>query len=130
MLETENSTLAGRIQDLERKVLDQGDEIMCLRATLADVLRRLNLVEGLRQNGPHTGSLTAPSTPVRNGFGAIQRSGVPVQKDLRLRTPTYASRIDGKEAKRVVYNNSALPQVNLLVFPIVNSRLKDNSRKT
>lgn len=111
MLETENSTLAGRVQDLERKVLEQGDELVCLRATLADVLRRLNLLEGLRQNGPIIN--TAPSTPVRNGYGVIQRSGVPVQKDLKLRTPTYNNRIELKEAKRVVTysNNSSLPQV-------------------
>lgn len=108
MLETENSTLAGRVQDLERKVLEQGDELVCLRATLADVLRRLNLVEGLRQNGPPQGNLTAPSTPVRNGYGVIQRSGVPVQKDVRLRSPY---RVEVKENKRTYSNNSNLPQV-------------------
>lgn len=82
MLETENSGIAGRVQDLERKVLEQGDELVCLRATLADVLRRLNLLEGLRQNGTTLGVLTAPSTPVRNGYGiAANRGAIPVQKD-------------------------------------------------
>lgn len=107
MLETESTTIAARLQDLERKVLEQGDELVCLRATLADVLRRLNLVEGLRQGPglPTTqGCLTAPSTPVRNGY-RINGSSVPIQKESRLRG------VVKKEEKRVVYNNSSLPQV-------------------
>lgn len=68
MLESEKSSLAGRVHDLERRVLTQQDEIVCLRSTLADVLRRLNLVEG--SNAPlniHGGRNSAPNTPSRNG---------------------------------------------------------------
>ncbi|UYV78229.1 EML1 [Cordylochernes scorpioides] len=35
-----------RIAELEKKVQDQADEIVCLRSTLADVLRRVNQMEG------------------------------------------------------------------------------------
>lgn len=48
MIETENESLRERMCDLEKKVLEQGDEIVCLRSTLADVLRRLNQLEGTR----------------------------------------------------------------------------------
>ncbi|XP_037914233.1 echinoderm microtubule-associated protein-like 2 isoform X3 [Hermetia illucens] len=74
MLESEKSSLAGRVHDLERRVLTQQDEIVCLRSTLADVLRRLNLIEGnIERNGPATtpssithGGRSAPSTPARS----------------------------------------------------------------
>lgn len=58
MIETENESLRERVSDLEKKVLEQGDEIVCLRSTLADVLRRLNQLEGSR---PLT-------TPLKNGL--------------------------------------------------------------
>ncbi|XP_042226985.1 echinoderm microtubule-associated protein-like 2 isoform X4 [Homarus americanus] len=46
MIENENHSLRDRVSDLEKKVHEQNDEIMCLRSTLADVLRRLSTVEG------------------------------------------------------------------------------------
>lgn len=58
MIETENESIRERVSDLEKKVLEQGDEIVCLRSTLADVLRRLNQLEGSR---PVT------TTPLKNG---------------------------------------------------------------
>lgn len=48
MLENENETLRERVGDLEKKVYEQRDEILCLRATLADVLRRITNLEGVR----------------------------------------------------------------------------------
>ena len=45
MVENENETLRDRVADLEKKVHDQNDEITCLRATLADALRRINFIE-------------------------------------------------------------------------------------
>jgi len=48
MLENENETLRERVSDLEKKVYEQRDEILCLRATLADVLRRITNLEGIR----------------------------------------------------------------------------------
>ncbi|XP_073982208.1 echinoderm microtubule-associated protein-like 2 isoform X3 [Rhodnius prolixus] len=51
MLETEQESVRERVCDLEKKVLEQGDEIVCLRSTLADVLRRLAQLEGTR-NAP------------------------------------------------------------------------------
>ncbi|XP_069949753.1 uncharacterized protein [Cherax quadricarinatus] len=46
MIENENHSLRDRVADLEKKVHEQTDELMCLRSTLADVLRRLNTIEG------------------------------------------------------------------------------------
>ena len=45
MVETENEAVRDRLGDLERKVHLQNDEIVCLKATLADCLRRLNTLE-------------------------------------------------------------------------------------
>lgn len=80
MLESENSSLVGRVNDLERKVITQQDEIVCLRSTLADVLRRINLMEGnIERSGSATssqgggsgvGGRSAPTTPAKNG-GAL-----------------------------------------------------------
>lgn len=46
MLECETGSLLGRVADLERQSLAQRDEIVCLRATLADALRRIAQLEG------------------------------------------------------------------------------------
>ena len=66
MMETENESLRERVADLEKKVLEQGDEIVCLRSTLADVLRRLNQFEsrGMVSSSSSGGIVTLP---VRNG---------------------------------------------------------------
>lgn len=83
MLDTESRGVAGRVADLERKVLEQGDELVCLKATLAEVLRRLNILEGMRNPSGNTSS--SPSTPVRiNGNSSL--SGT-----LRQRPSSYLS---------------------------------------
>ena len=51
MIENENEMLRDRVADLEKRVHDQNDEITCLRATLADCLRRINSLES---NKSHT----------------------------------------------------------------------------
>lgn len=81
MLESEKSSLFGRVHDLERRVLTQQDEIVCLRSTLADVLRRLNTIEGNIERGAITnsslsmqgGGRSAPNTPSRNGVPGFSR---------------------------------------------------------
>lgn len=80
MLESEKSGLFGRVHDLERRVLTQQDEIVCLRSTLADVLRRLNAIEGNIERGAITsnslsmqGGRSAPNTPSRNGAPGLSR---------------------------------------------------------
>ncbi|EAL38682.2 AGAP012351-PA, partial [Anopheles gambiae str. PEST] len=45
MLETEKAGLVERVYDLERQVLEHKDEIVCLKSTLADVLRRLATID-------------------------------------------------------------------------------------
>lgn len=88
MLESEKSSLAGRVHDLERRVLTQQDEIVCLRSTLADVLRRLNLIEGNIERGSATslnilgGRNSAPNTPSRNGTPNFTRSILHINNKL------------------------------------------------
>lgn len=68
MIETENESLRERVCDLEKKVLEQGDEIVCLRSTLADVLRRLNQLEGSRTLSLNTSVLKNGNTPRAGTF--------------------------------------------------------------
>ncbi|KAG0700300.1 Echinoderm microtubule-associated protein-like 1 [Chionoecetes opilio] len=67
MLENENHSLRDRMGDLEKKVHEQNDEIMCLRSTLADVLRRLTTVEVSCRLGVGGGR----ATPTKDG-GAVR----------------------------------------------------------
>lgn len=59
MLEGEGAGLAARVAELEVRCARQAEELLCLRSTLADALRRLNALEG---RAP-----TAPATGQRNG---------------------------------------------------------------
>lgn len=82
MLESEQSSLVGRVHDLERRVLTQQDEIVCLRSTLADVLRRVNQLEGMGSERQQTGGRTnsAPGTPARtNSISSSRASPTPQQ---------------------------------------------------
>lgn len=45
MISNENSLLRDRVTQLEKKVQDQEDELVCLRSSMADVLRRLSQLE-------------------------------------------------------------------------------------
>lgn len=82
MLEAESRGVVGRVQDLERRVLEQGDELVCLKATLAEALRRLTIVEGMRLPHNLNQPLSTPNTPIRNGVSKEQ---------LRLRQPAFNS---------------------------------------
>lgn len=62
MLEGEGAGLAARVAELEVRCSRQAEELLCLRSTLADALRRLNALEGRaptaptgQRNGAYTG---------------------------------------------------------------------------
>lgn len=107
MLEAEKDGLVCRVADLERKVLEQGDELVCLKATLAEALRRVSILE----NGRHSGILSSPSTPVRI-------NGTASKEPLRQRPLSYSSsKVDSLRtssstvaSSHRVYQGSALPQ--------------------
>lgn len=46
MLEGEGAGLAVRVAELEVRCARQAEDLLCLRSTLADALRRLNALEG------------------------------------------------------------------------------------
>ncbi|XP_063217797.1 echinoderm microtubule-associated protein-like 2 isoform X3 [Bacillus rossius redtenbacheri] len=112
MIETENESLRERVSDLEKKVLEQGDEIVCLRSTLADVLRRLNQFE----------SRPIPAEnriPVRNGSatprGVLQNNHIPspANRDSpgsRLRYQGSISDVSKDSIRRAASYASSLPQ--------------------
>ncbi|XP_017794409.1 PREDICTED: echinoderm microtubule-associated protein-like 2 isoform X3 [Habropoda laboriosa] len=89
MLECETGSLLGRVADLERQSLAQRDEIVCLRATLADALRRIAQLEGREKREDEKSERRNErlvSSPLRNGHVPLRnnQSSVP-QKDIRLR---------------------------------------------
>lgn len=70
MLECETGSLLGRVADLERQSLAQRDEIVCLRATLADALRRIAQLEGRDKREDERNERRSErlvSSPLRNG---------------------------------------------------------------
>ncbi|KAJ8972895.1 hypothetical protein NQ317_008516 [Molorchus minor] len=113
MLEAESRGVAGRVADLERKVLEQGDELVCLKATLAEALRRLNTLEGMRLNQVLS---SVPSTPIRiNG----------TSKDtFRQRPISYsASKTD---SQRRPFTGSSLPQRRAVHYQSTGSLHSDS----
>ena len=60
MIENENEMLRDRVADLEKRVHDQNDEITCLRATLADCLRRINSLESNKSHTMVSSNLQPP----------------------------------------------------------------------
>ncbi|XP_047533848.1 echinoderm microtubule-associated protein-like 2 isoform X1 [Vanessa atalanta] len=81
MLESEGAGLAARVAELEVRCSRQAEELLCLRSTLADALRRLNALEG---RAPTTSNVQ------RNGGGTYteRTTGTPT-RELRIRQPSY-----------------------------------------
>ncbi|VEN35286.1 unnamed protein product [Callosobruchus maculatus] len=101
MLEAEHRSVAGRLADLERKVLEQGDELVCLKATLAEALRRLSTLESVRSS---TSSIGSSGTPVKiNG----KDSHVSAQ---RQRPISYQGSNTHTPQRRAYGGGSSLPQ--------------------
>ncbi|XP_063894522.1 echinoderm microtubule-associated protein-like 2 isoform X6 [Helicoverpa armigera] len=98
MLEGEGAGLAARVAELEVRCARQAEELLCLRSTLADALRRLNALEG---RAP-----TAPTTGQRNG-AYTGSTGTPT-RELRLRQPSY--RETAKRTSSYGSSTSSLPQ--------------------
>ncbi|XP_028161969.1 echinoderm microtubule-associated protein-like 2 isoform X3 [Ostrinia furnacalis] len=98
MLEGEGAGLAARVAELEVRCARQAEELLCLRSTLADALRRLNALEG-----------RAPPAPAgqRNGAYTGSQQGTPT-RELRLRQPSY--RETAKRTSSYGSTGSSLPQ--------------------
>ncbi|XP_045773907.1 echinoderm microtubule-associated protein-like 2 isoform X2 [Maniola jurtina] len=79
MLESEGAGLAARVAELEVRCSRQAEELLCLRSTLADALRRLNALEG---------RAPATSGAQRNGTTYSGNTGTPT-RELRIRQPSY-----------------------------------------
>ncbi|XP_041351866.1 echinoderm microtubule-associated protein-like 2 isoform X3 [Gigantopelta aegis] len=71
LLSQEREGLAQRVEDLSAKVSDQANDIVCLKTALADVIRRLAIVEASPQNN------LLPSKPT---FRSNRKSGVSDRK--------------------------------------------------
>ncbi|XP_041781012.1 echinoderm microtubule-associated protein-like 2 isoform X1 [Anopheles merus] len=69
MLETEKAGLVERVYDLERQVLEHKDEIVCLKSTLADVLRRLATIDNSYENSTSGSGRGGTGTPAAGGAG-------------------------------------------------------------
>ncbi|XP_060804047.1 echinoderm microtubule-associated protein-like 2 isoform X3 [Amyelois transitella] len=97
MLEGEGAGLAARVAELEVRCSRQAEELLCLRSTLADALRRLNALEG-----------RAPAAPTGQRNGAYTGSSGTPTRELRLRQPGY--RETAKRTSSYGSSGSSLPQ--------------------
>ncbi|CAB3256005.1 unnamed protein product [Arctia plantaginis] len=97
MLEGESAGLAARVAELEVRCARQAEELLCLRSTLADALRRLNALEG-----------RAPTAPATQRNGAYTGSTGTPTRELRLRQPSY--RETAKRTSSYGSSTSSLPQ--------------------
>lgn len=111
MLEAESRGVAGRLADLERKVLEQSDELMCLKATLAEALRRVSQLEGTKINHQ------AVSSPLRNGTS---------KEAVRLRSHNYSAKTTALEVNRRSYGGSSLPQRRAVHYQSTGSLHSDS----
>ncbi|CAK1543279.1 unnamed protein product [Leptosia nina] len=98
MLESEGAGLAARVAELEVRCSRQAEELLCLRSTLADALRRLNALEG---------RAPATTTTQRNGAYSGSSTGTPT-RELRVRQPAY--REPAKRTSSYGSSASSLPQ--------------------
>lgn len=114
MLETESRGVAGRVADLERKVLEQGDELVCLKATLAEALRRLSILEGLRNSQ----SPTTPTAQIRFNGSTIKENN----NNNRTRPLSFSA---SKTEQRRIYNSS-LPQRKAVHYQSTGSLHSDS----
>ena len=72
MMDNENQAVRERLGHLERKVGLQNDEIVCLKATLAECLRRLNSLEVEKE---HVEVCSVNTTPTRSVSEVVQHNG-------------------------------------------------------
>ena len=116
MIENENEMVRDRVADLEKRVHDQNDEITCLRATLADCLRRINSLEttkGHVQVNNYTSRLRGdPKTPQRrpmsgsyssNDFNNAARTA----HESINRRASYASNRDKLGSETNIYQSTS-----------------------
>ncbi|XP_011505810.1 PREDICTED: echinoderm microtubule-associated protein-like 2 [Ceratosolen solmsi marchali] len=94
MLECEASSILQRVVDLERQSLAQKDEIICLRATLADALRRIDQLKSRDERNDRTDrgerrNDRGISSPLRNGHISLRNQNS--LKDAKGRQSSGAS---------------------------------------
>lgn len=84
MLECETGSLLDRVASLEKKSLDQRDEIVSIRATLADALRRIAHLEE-REKREEERNDRIVSSPLRDRHIPSKSNHTAAQKEKRLR---------------------------------------------
>lgn len=129
MIETENESVRERVSDLEKKVLEQGDEIVCLRATLADVLRRLNQLEGTRPVTTTTVKNGAISRGVGHVSNHVASSNSTHKEALRYRPVGESNASANRDTVRRVTSYttpSSLPQRRVVHYQSTGSLHSDS----
>lgn len=86
MMEVENETLRERVAALEQKAHAQADELVCLRSTLADVLRRVAALE-------HAHAQSAPVVPMRHASSPAMQQHAAAARNGAIRGRFHPDRI-------------------------------------
>lgn len=66
MLENDRKTVNDRIENLEKRVEQQDNELICLKSTLADLLRRFNQIESSSRSNSSVSSSSHVITPAQS----------------------------------------------------------------
>jgi len=124
LIERENETLRERVVDLERRLHDQNDEVTCLRATLADALRRISSLEAgkgareVRLRASATGDSPSGHVPHNrtNSGGNISRRQVTCTVSSPITTPLNHGRDHN------LHHRPMGPNQSRTVLPMTTSR--------
>lgn len=85
MLGGENESLLSRVVSLEKQSLAQKDEIVCLRTTLADALRRISQLEGRDKKDHNKNDQLNNTSEEMNGHVSNKSVQNSKKSDVRLR---------------------------------------------
>jgi microtubule-associated protein-like 1/2 len=97
MLENEKDNLNDRIANLEKRVQQQDDEIICLKSTISEVLKRLQIIEA--QKGISSSSSTAPQKPVVSNTRPATVAVTPTKRHEKpVNTTSRSIKVDSSTA--------------------------------
>ncbi|XP_050037299.1 echinoderm microtubule-associated protein-like 2 isoform X1 [Dermacentor andersoni] len=127
MLNHDELSLQERVSDLEKKSLEQADEITCLRSTIADLLRRINQLEGrapvITNSNSHATTPTKVSPSLPQHPAAVQNRHTYHRQASNSSTSSYTDGVTPHNGNHHPTHTSpgVAPQRRLSYFPTAST---------
>lgn len=127
MLNHDELSLQERVSDLEKKSLEQADEITCLRSTIADLLRRINQLEGrapvITNSNSHATTPTKVSPSLPQHPAAVQNRHTFHRQASNSSTSSYTDGVTPHNGNHHPTHTSpgVAPQRRLSYFPTAST---------